>query len=528
MRRLLFALATALLAALSRPAAAATINVAPGDSYAKIEAAGPGDEVVIAPGTYAFRVYLTKAAPAGQPIVIRAQDPSRPPVWDLSSTLVENAPGSYTAGDRGRGCWQLSGATNIHISGLVITGCHNAAANSAGIRYYNGSTGIVLTDVVFRDNDNGLTGGTQDSEITVEFCEFDGNGTLLASSSAPTHNIYIYGGTFALRYSYAHDPIQGQNFHIRAKQAVLEYNWFARAKSYAGDLMTDDDYTGSGSLTQTMTLRGNVIVQGAQANTSQIVAVFNDAGATGLTLNVVLLYNTLVGPAGGHAALVHLSNADGTPMNAELDDNLITGTTHATLIEQASSGHVTGTHNWLPSGADGAGLTGNGVRRRPDVQERGAERLHPGRRLERDRGGGRAGRRARPIASTTGTRPPPACTARAPRRTTSARSSRPRPARASDPTGPRCRRAPAARRGGAGATGAGARGATGAAGASGGAGTTAAPAARRAARARPARAAARDGGAGTAGAGGTTGGAGTSRAPRAAAAAAAARAVTRL
>src|SRR4051812_34152754 len=177
MRRLLFAITTALLAALSRPAAAATINVAPGDSYAKIEAAGPGDEVVIAPGTYTFRVHLTKAAPAAQPIVIRAQDPSRPPVWDLSSTLVENAPGSYTAGDRGRGCWQLSGATNVHISGLVISGCHNAGANSAGMRYYNGATGIVLSDVVFRDNDNGLTGGTQDSEITVQFCEFDRNGT---------------------------------------------------------------------------------------------------------------------------------------------------------------------------------------------------------------------------------------------------------------------------------------------------------------------------------------------------------------
>src|SRR5438477_12837223 len=49
-RRVLFALAaaplaTALLAARARPAAAATINVAPGDSYTKIEAAGPGDEV---------------------------------------------------------------------------------------------------------------------------------------------------------------------------------------------------------------------------------------------------------------------------------------------------------------------------------------------------------------------------------------------------------------------------------------------------------------------------------------------------
>jgi len=338
-------------------ARAATINVGPGDSYAKIEGAVAGDEVVIAPGTYRFRVYLTRAAPTGNPIVIRAQDPNNPPVWDLSAGLVENAPGSYTAGDRGRGCWQLSGATNIHISGLVITGCHNQDANSAGLRYYNGSTGIVLSDIAFRANDNGLTGGTQSSEITVEFSEFDANGTLLAPTSAPSHNIYIYGGTFALRYSYAHDPVQGQNFHIRAKQSVIEYNWFSRAKSYAGDLMTDDDDDGSGPFTQSMTFRGNVIVQGTtQSNASQIIAVYNDAGAAALTLNVTLLYNTFIGPTGGHAALVHLSNADGTTMTAELDDNLISSTTTATNVEDTAHGTVGGTHNWLPTGASATDL----------------------------------------------------------------------------------------------------------------------------------------------------------------------------
>ena len=52
-------------------AAAALINVSPGDSYIKIESAVAGDEVVIAPGTYSFRVYLTKKATTNNPKVFR-------------------------------------------------------------------------------------------------------------------------------------------------------------------------------------------------------------------------------------------------------------------------------------------------------------------------------------------------------------------------------------------------------------------------------------------------------------------------
>ena len=66
----------------------------PSDSCEKIEAAQPGDEVVVAPGTYRIRIHLTRQAPSSQPIVIRAQDPSSPPVRDRAGTLVEDAPGS--------------------------------------------------------------------------------------------------------------------------------------------------------------------------------------------------------------------------------------------------------------------------------------------------------------------------------------------------------------------------------------------------------------------------------------------------
>jgi len=338
-------------------ASAATISVGPSDSYQKIEAAKAGDEVVIAPGTYKFRVHLTQTGTADQPIVIRALDPAQPPVWDLADTLVEDAPGSYTAGDRGRGCWQVSGGKYYDISGIVFTNCHNASHNAAGIRYYNGARGLRLRDSVFRNNDNGLTGGTGSSEITVEYCEFGGNGNTAAS--APTHNLYIYGGDFTLRYSYVHDPLQGQNFHIRAKTSVLEYNWFARAKSYEGDLMTDDDATGPSAVGQTMLLRGNVLLQAAQpGNNSQVIAVYNDAELEGRSFSVRLINNTFVGN-GGRAALVHLSNADSSIMGAELVNNIVAGTSVVTLVEDDTNATVRGSNNWIQTGASASGLSGS-------------------------------------------------------------------------------------------------------------------------------------------------------------------------
>ncbi len=346
---------------------ASIINVSPADGtngYAKIEAARAGDEVVIAPGTYTFRVHLTAKGSVTNPIYIQAQDPGNKPVWDLSSTLVENAPGSYTAGDRGRGGWQVDGGTGYHISGIVFAGCHTAGDNSAGLRYYNGATNLILKDCVFVNNDNGLTGGTQNSEALAEFCEFATNGNLAASS--PTHNMYIFGGTFTLRYCYVHDSLQAQNFHVRAQNSTIEYNWFARAASYEGDLMVDDDFSDSGPFTQTMLLRGNVFVQNSNpGNHSQVMVIFNDTGLSNENMSMTVVNNTYVGNGipgnGGGAAFVHLSNAkltNGTIMSAQVANNIIFGTTQPVLVEDLTDGTVTGSNTWLATGVNPGPLAG--------------------------------------------------------------------------------------------------------------------------------------------------------------------------
>src|SRR6476661_1226676 len=137
-------------------AQAAQITVTTNDNYTKIESAQSGDEVLISPGTYGFRVYLTKAAT--NTLTIRALDPANRPVWDFGTNFLDNVPGSYTAGDKARGGWQFSGAKNYFISGIVFRNCHNAVTNAGAIRYYSGTTNLYVKNCQFVLNDNGLTG----------------------------------------------------------------------------------------------------------------------------------------------------------------------------------------------------------------------------------------------------------------------------------------------------------------------------------------------------------------------------------
>jgi len=115
--------------------------------------------------------------------------------------------------------------------------------------------------------------------------------------------------------------------------------------------MTDDDFSGAGPFSQTMTLRGNVIVQKTNPlNSSQIIAIYNDGGLANLTLNVRAYYNTFVGN-GGNAIFIHVSNADGTQMTADISNNIIFGTTRPALIENPNTASVTGVNNWIRTNA---------------------------------------------------------------------------------------------------------------------------------------------------------------------------------
>jgi hypothetical protein len=350
------------LCLVAAPTFAKTITIAATDDYTKMEAAVAGDEVVIAPGTYKFRVDWETSGTAQNPITVHAQDPNNRPIWDLNGTPVGMAPGSYTAGDKGRGCWQFHGGY-YRVDGIIFRNCVDHG--SAGIRVINVPS-VEVRHTLFQNNTNGMTGAGDGTVI--EDCEFDSNGKALAGDQ-PAHQIYIFGGTLTVRGSYFHDSPLGQNFHVRARDATLEYNFFTRPGSYMGDLMTCEYLcggSGTAGITQKMLLRGNVIEQSMPANHSQLIALLNDeptgnADSTGQVdhMDITLLYNTIIGQPGVINSVVHHLNDSGISTAAHLSDNVVTN--FKSLNEIASTTlpySVDGDNNWVTTGSDATMLTG--------------------------------------------------------------------------------------------------------------------------------------------------------------------------
>ncbi len=351
-----------LVSLLPATAAAKLISMGPTDSYKKLESATAGDIVEIAPGTYKFRVMLTAKGTAANPIIIRAKDAKNRPVWDLAGKAVKDWPGSYALGDRGRGCWQIKGS-HYKISGVAFKNCQDTS--SAAIRMVNAGP-LTLSHCLFSGNTNGVTGAS--SNLVVEFSEFAKNGKT-ATTGDTSHSLAISGGKLVVRYSYLHDATDGQHFNVRASDALLEYNWIARPRSYLGDLMTCEYLCGgsaTSSITQKMVLRGNVIIQGQPKNPYKLLALYNDepkgsSDSTGKTtaMELTMDHNTIIGTYTYDQRMVDMRN-DTAKMLVWLNNNIIYHQYALTKPHSATSTNwtVVGKNNWVTTGTDASKLTG--------------------------------------------------------------------------------------------------------------------------------------------------------------------------
>ena len=323
-----------------------TMTITPSDSYTKIESAQAGDVVEIAPGTYRYRVYLTNSGTATNPIIIRAQDPNNRPVWDLSGDIARNFPGSYTGGDLYRGIWQVSG-NYIEIDGIEFKNGHDDS-NCAGIRP-KGSTPLTVRNCHFEGNDNGITGwGT----VTFEHCTVYANGD--PGPGDGTHNVYSEGGYYTFRFCRIWDPIEGQNIHSRSLDMKLEYCSIENAGSYMGGIM-DYRLDGTSGLTfsQTLTLKGNIIIQTREAlNDAQVFVMYYDGNRTNsIDMRINMYYNTFVG-FGDNAALIHATDSSIHGQSAYLYNNIFYGNHRPFRLDTTNNVHMESRNNWWPDGYD--------------------------------------------------------------------------------------------------------------------------------------------------------------------------------
>lgn len=326
------------------------IFVQPGDDFTKIENAGAGDIVEIAPGTYRFRVRLSNHGTESEPIIIRALDPDNPPVFDLGGDWCGDWPGSWS---NNRAIFHIDGSF-YKISDIVFRGAHQAAnsADASGIRSV-GAQNITVQNCLFEYNDNGVQGTGEN--ILYEFCEFRYNGKTNGQTGDAAHNIYTHGGTFTFCYCYIHDPLEGQNIHSRSRYMLVKSCLIEYARSYTADIMVDGNEWVSGQpLYQTLTISGCIIKESPnQINNTKAFTLYNSPSHSGVYMKLLLFYNTFIGN-GNNGSVIRFTDSGLAGHEVYMVNNIFFKKHDPARFDgnSAQSAIVLFDNNWWPEGYD--------------------------------------------------------------------------------------------------------------------------------------------------------------------------------
>lgn len=351
-----------------------TDSQSPSTVYSIIDSLQPSDIVEFAPGKYEYRICFSRQSGNSlEPIILRAQDPNNRPVFDLSgdgiwsatdNDWIGNWPGNCGSSDRA--IWQFTNVAYYEVSDIVFRGAHQGATEENGsairivanVNYGSFAHHISFRNCLFEDNDNGVQGGGDD--ILYEYCEFRSNGATdvqVANGADGTHNMYIHGGDLTVRYCHFHNPLRGQNFHLRSKTALFEYNLIEHGFNYMGDIMTNMyDRANGDAITQELTLLGNVIIEKTDpGNNSKVFSFYNDQNWPNTSMRLNMYYNTIIGNGDGSALLRIYDDANVPMQEAFIYNNIFYNVHRPFNIESgltATDYHLETRNNWWPSGYD--------------------------------------------------------------------------------------------------------------------------------------------------------------------------------
>jgi len=207
-------------------------------------------------------------------------------VWGQNDVTIRGVGGyahlkSNGASAQNKAIWVVKGR-NATIEHIEFSGASVPDRNGAGIRIEG--AGLTIRHCYFHDNEDGILGGSGESDILIEFSEFARNG----QGDGYSHNMYIgHARSLTVRHCYSHHARTGHNLKSRAHENHILYNRIMDeadgTASYAIDLPN-----GGRSF-----IIGNVIQQGPNTDNSTIVSY----GAEGLSNPNPQLYmvnNTIV------------------------------------------------------------------------------------------------------------------------------------------------------------------------------------------------------------------------------------------
>lgn len=208
-------------------------------------------------------------------------------IWKAHNLTISGHGGmAHLNADRtaygGKAIWVVAG-DNATISDIMFSNCSVVDRNGAGIRLEG--THLTVKNCIFKQNQNGiLAGDNLDSDILVESCEFDNNG----SGDGYSHNIYInHVRSLRFFYNYVHHAYYGHELKSRAHKNIILYN---RITNETGDASYEIDLPNGGQAL----IMGNIIQQSKFSDNNTFVSYAREGFSNPGPHNLYFIYNTVV------------------------------------------------------------------------------------------------------------------------------------------------------------------------------------------------------------------------------------------
>jgi len=234
-------------------------------------------------------------------------------VWRSNDLLIEGTGPGVVIADKtclGKALFVIAG-NNTTVRNLTLMRARVPDMNGAGIRLEGGN--LLVDQVMFIDNQNGILGGVAGATVTIRNSEFDRNGSC---EKACAHAIYI-GEVDSLRVQHSHfyNTRQGHSIKSRALRTEVTNCEIDDGSDGTSSYLIDVPNGG------TVVVADNILEKGPKSENHNAAIAIGEEGVTHLTAEITISNNTFRNDSGYETAFVW--NVTATP--AKLTGNKLSG-----------------------------------------------------------------------------------------------------------------------------------------------------------------------------------------------------------